>query len=126
VHIIFNVSSLVLSTALAFFVSHALLGAMPLLAFLVLATILLYATNSIMVAMVICLSEIKPLRTVWQLVYFWSFPYYLVGAAAGGLMITTARAAGWPFSLLVLPILLLIYFSYRLHTHPTQAVQAEA
>jgi hypothetical protein len=118
----------VVSTSAAYWVCRAVIGpdwwvALP--AFLVVATVLLFAGNSTMMAAVVCLAEGKPMRTIWQQCYFWSFPYYLVGAAASGVMIGTARSAGWPFSFLVLPILTMIYVSYRLHARP-KAVAAHA
>ena len=118
IRIAFNTANLVLSTSAAFFVCRTLLDLTPsrlLPVLLVLATAVLYASNSAMVAAVLCLAEHKPMRDMWQQCYFWSFPYYLAGAAVSGLMIATARGAGWPFSFLVLPILTMIYISYRLH-----------
>jgi diguanylate cyclase (GGDEF)-like protein/putative nucleotidyltransferase with HDIG domain len=52
---------------------------------------------------------------VWSECYFWSFPYYLVGAAAVGLVGIVNRAAGWETSLLVLPLIYWVYRSYRLY-----------
>ncbi len=120
IRVAFNTANLVLSTSAAFFVCRTALDLAPselLPVLLVLATAILYASNSAMVAAVLCLAEHKPMRDMWQQCYFWSFPYYLAGAAVSGLMIATARGAGWPFSFLVLPILTMIYISYRLHTH---------
>jgi hypothetical protein len=90
-------------------------GSAALPTFLLIATGLLYASNTVLVTGVLCLAERKPMRDMWQLCYFWSFPYYLVGAAASGLMIATARGLGWPFTFLVLPLLIMVYVSYRLH-----------
>jgi hypothetical protein len=56
----------------------------------------------------------KRLSSVWRLCYFWSLPYYLVGAAAAGIMTATSRTADWPPSLLVLPLMGLLFISYRL------------
>jgi hypothetical protein len=44
-----------------------------------------------------------------------------VGAAAAGIMTATSRAADWPPSVLVLPLMWLVYLSYR-----TQLRQAAA
>jgi diguanylate cyclase (GGDEF)-like protein/putative nucleotidyltransferase with HDIG domain len=52
---------------------------------------------------------------VWSECYFWSFPYYLVGAAAVGLVGIVNRTAGWETSLLVLPLIYWVYRSYRLY-----------
>ena len=56
----------------------------------------------------------KPLSGVWQICNFWSLPYYLVGAAAAGIMTATSRTADWPPSLLVLPLVALLFLSYRM------------
>jgi hypothetical protein len=127
IRILFNCASLVVGTSVAHYVCRTLMvsaWAASLPAFLVTATALLFGTNTALVAAVMCLVEGKPLRTLWQQCYFWSFPYYLVGAAGSGLMIATVRAAGWPFSFLVLPLLTMIYVSYRLHAGPRAAAQA--
>jgi hypothetical protein len=125
----FNCASLVISTSAAYIVCRSLMvsawpAALP--AFLVIATALLFGSNNALVAAVMCLAEGKPMSAMWQQCYFWSFPYYLVGAAASGLMIATARSAGWPFSFLVLPILTMIYVSYRLHAGPRAVTHAGA
>jgi len=127
--ILFNCASFVVNTSVTCFVCRTLLvSAWPvaLPTFLVIATTLLYAGNTSMVAAVICLTERKPLRHMWQHCYFWSFPYYLVGSAASGLMIATARAAGWPFSFMVLPMLAMVYVSYRLHAAADVTAQVGA
>ena len=126
---VFNCASLVLSTTVAYVVCRALIGSawsMALPAYLVTATALLFGTNTALMATVMCLAERKPVRAIWQQCYFWSFPYYLVGATVAGLMIATARTAGWSFSFLVLPILTMIYVSYRLHARPKVAAGARA
>jgi len=118
VHIAFNAATFILDTSVTYFVCRLLLvsvGSAELPTFLVIATALLYGSNTVLVTGVLCLAERKPMCELWQLCHFWSFPYYLVGAAASGLMITTARGLGWPFTFLVLPLLIMVYVSYRLH-----------
>ena len=61
------------------------------------------------------MTENKSSRKVWSECYFWSFPYYLVGAAAVGLVGIVNRRAGWQTSLLVLPVIYWVYRSYRLY-----------
>src|SRR5213078_4794372 len=51
----------------------------------------------------------------WVDCYFWSFPYYLVGAAFAGMLGWFNRAFGWETSLLIVPVIYLIYRSYRLY-----------
>ncbi len=67
------------------------------------------------ISLVIALTEGKSSRRVWSECYFWSFPYYLVGAAAVGLVGLVNRQAGWQTSLLVLPLIYWVYRSYRLY-----------
>ena len=123
VQVFFSLATLIVSATLSFVVCRlALAPALgdSLSPLLVLATGILYVSNVVMVAAVLCLVEGKPLYRIWQNCCFWSFPYYLVGAAFAGLMITTSRLAGWQTSFLVLPLMALVYVSYRLHV--TKAV----
>ena len=46
---------------------------------------------------------------------FLGFPYYVAGACATGLMVTTSRSAGWLPAMLILPLMAMVYQSYRLH-----------
>src|SRR5262249_25850674 len=71
--------------------------------------------NTVSVGTVIALTERKPLRKVWSECYFWSFPYYLVGAGVAGLVSYLNRGLEWQTSLLVMPAMYLIYRSYRLY-----------
>ena len=64
---------------------------------------------------IIGLTEEKPISKVWSDSYLWSFPYYMVGAAAAGLVNFLNRHIGWQSSLLVLPPIYLMYRSYRLY-----------
>ncbi|PYT29238.1 MAG: hypothetical protein DMG58_16625, partial [Acidobacteria bacterium] len=47
--------------------------------------------------------------------YLWSFPYYLVGSVIAGLVTVSSRAVGWQASLLVLPLMYLVYLFYRFY-----------
>jgi len=118
VQVVFNSACLALSTAGAYMVgrwalepwlSHSLVGTLAV------ATLVLYGSNTAMVAVVLALVERKPLGAMWQYCYFWTCPYYLVGAAAAGLIMSACRTAGWPNSLLALPLMALVYVSYRVH-----------
>src|SRR5581483_3594749 len=67
------------------------------------------------VAAVVRLSEGKPVLKTWSESYFWSFPYYLAGAALTGLMTYLNQHIGWQSSLLIFPPVYLMYRSYRLY-----------
>jgi putative nucleotidyltransferase with HDIG domain len=80
-----------------------------------LAAVTYFAANTGSIAAVIALTEGKSLRSLWVECYFWSFPYYLVGAAFAGMIGWFNREFGWETSLLIVPIIYLIYRSYRLY-----------
>src|SRR5436309_2010229 len=77
--------------------------------------LLYFLMNTLPVATIIALTEHRSLRKVWTDCYFWSFPYYLVGAAIAGLVSWMNRIIGWETSLLALPAMFVIYRSYRLY-----------
>jgi diguanylate cyclase (GGDEF)-like protein/putative nucleotidyltransferase with HDIG domain len=117
--IAFNVFSMMANAiALSYFTYHrfeSLMGhrGVPLL--LVVAAFMYFLANTIPVSMIIALTEGKSCRKIWSECYFWSFPYYLVGAAVIGLVGFVNRHAGWQTSLLVLPVIYWVYRSYRLY-----------
>ena len=94
-------------------VSRAQVKSHPLL--LGLAAITYFAANTGSIAAVIALTERKSIKKIWVECYFWSFPYYLVGAAFAGMIGWFNREFGWETSLLIVPIIYLIYRSYRLY-----------
>src|SRR5450759_2139301 len=82
---------------------------------LFLAACVYFVANTLPVAAVISLTERRSLRKIWADCYFWSFPYYLVGAGVAGMMSWLHGFTGWQTSLLTLPVAYLIYRSYRLY-----------
>ena len=61
------------------------------------------------------MTERRSLRKIWADCYFWSFPYYLVGAGVVGMISWLHGFTDWQTSLLTLPVVYLIYRSYRLY-----------
>lgn len=82
---------------------------------LALATTAFFVANTGIIAGVLSLTERKSLRKLWYECYFWSFPYYLIGAAITGILSSVNHTVGWQMTLLVLPIIYWIYRSYRLY-----------
>ena len=82
---------------------------------LFLAASVYFVANTLPVAAVISLTERRSLRKIWSECYFWSFPYYLVGAGVAGMMSWLHGFTDWQTSLLTLPVVYLIYRSYRLY-----------
>jgi putative nucleotidyltransferase with HDIG domain len=118
VQLLFNWAQLTVSSALAYgaytlVVARVLHGPGPLA--LVAAAITQFACNTAAMSTIIGLTEEKPISKVWNDSYLWSFPYYMVGAAAAGLIHFLNAHVGWQSSLLVLPPIYLMYRSYRLY-----------
>src|ERR1700677_423352 len=118
IHVVFNMSQLPVGTAASyvayqFITTHGLHRSDPLA--LLLVAITYFAVNTFAMAIIIRLTEGKPILKIWSECYFWSFPYYLVGAAIAGLVSFLNRHIGWQSSLLVLPPVYLMYRSYRLY-----------
>jgi diguanylate cyclase (GGDEF)-like protein/putative nucleotidyltransferase with HDIG domain len=118
VQVIFNVTSMAIAIAVTDYVYHSpALRSQHLDAtiLLVVAAVLFFGMNTFPVAAVISLTEAQSFRKTWYECYFWSFPYYLVGAAIAGLMSAAKTHFGWQTSLLVIPVVYLIYRSYCLY-----------
>jgi diguanylate cyclase (GGDEF)-like protein/putative nucleotidyltransferase with HDIG domain len=118
VKVIFNVAGMMANASALTYLSYHWLTARfasskPIL--LMVAALVFFFANTLPISIVIALTEGKSSRKVWSECYFWSFPYYLVGAAAVGLVGIVNRTAGWETSLLVLPLIYWVYRSYRLY-----------
>ena len=118
IQVAFNVCSTALAVAVTFATYHYCLshrGVNNPNSSLFLATCVYFVTNTLPVAAVISLTERRSLRKIWSECYFWSFPYYLVGAGLVGMMSWLHGFTDWQTSLLTLPVVYLIYRSYRLY-----------
>lgn len=118
VQLLFNLSQVTVSSAVAYgaykvVVLYVLHAPGPLA--LLVAAITHFACNTGAMSTIIGLTEDKAIPRVWTEIYLWSFPYYMVGAAAAGLVHFLNGHIGWQSSLLVLPPIYLMYRSYRLY-----------
>jgi diguanylate cyclase (GGDEF)-like protein/putative nucleotidyltransferase with HDIG domain len=68
--------------------------------------------NTLPIATVISLSENRHIRQTWTECHFWSFPYYLAGAALIAFVSWTESHIGWGTAVALLPIVYWIYRSY--------------
>ena len=114
----FNVCAGSISTALAYLVYHQrltnlVIDSRPIL--LGLAATVYFIANAGTIAMVISATEHRRLSRILVDCYFWSFPYYLVGAGIAGIIAWLNRNYNWETCLLVFPAVYLIYRSYRLY-----------
>jgi len=118
IQLAFNVCAGAISTALAYVVYHnplanQYIASRPLI--LCLAASTYFIVNAGSIAAVISFSEGKPLRQILVDCYFWSFPYYLLGAGIAGVIGWFNREFNWETSLLFVPAIYVIYRSYRLY-----------
>jgi len=80
---------------------------------LILIALMFFVVNTGGVALVISLTERTPLSKVWHGCYFWTFPFYLLGASVAWIVSVMSRQVQWHSSILLLPIIFFIYRAYR-------------
>ena len=120
VQLAFNFASVAISIQAAYFVHR-----MPNLESGLLTAATFFLTNTLFVAAVIALTERKNLWNVWR-DYFWSFPNYLVGAAAAWVVGVSGRLIGWQTSFLLMPILYVVYRSHRMYVGRLEEARTRA
>src|SRR5208283_889707 len=118
IQVTFNVCAGSISTALAYAVYHyplanVLVANRPIL--LGVSATVYFIANAGSIATVISMTERRPLTRILRDCYFWSFPYYLVGAGIAGAIAWFNENFNWETSLLMVPAVYLIYRSYRLY-----------
>lgn len=74
-----------------------------------------FVANTFPVSVVIALSTGTSFRRVWSETFFWSLPYYLVGAALVGVVSWIDRYTGWQSAMLAVPLIYWVYRSYQLY-----------
>jgi diguanylate cyclase (GGDEF)-like protein/putative nucleotidyltransferase with HDIG domain len=118
IQLLFNIACMCIAATASYVVYHSKqlealgFGPVPLLA---LATCTQFLANTIPVASVLALHEGKPFRKLWLESYVWSFPYYLVGGALALTFDILSRRLGWQVAIVTLPVVYIIYRSYRLY-----------
>jgi diguanylate cyclase (GGDEF)-like protein/putative nucleotidyltransferase with HDIG domain len=125
----FNVASVAIAVRVATFTFGVVTPTFPVLEFpfrLAITAIAYFLCNTIPVSIIISLTEQKSLLTTWRTCFFWSFPYYLVGAAISGLLWAVREAAGWQTAVLLVPLVYVIYRSYGNYLERLEAEKAQA
>jgi len=127
--VVFNVCNMANAIAIGSYAYHSsvLLNIHVDMALRVLiAATVFFGMNTFPVSAAIALTERKSLRKVWKECYFWSFPYYLLGAVLVGTASILSRYAGWQTVLLIIPVVYLIYRSYHLYMGRMEAEKKHA
>ena len=88
-------------------------GRMPLILFAIASAYFLM--NTLPLSLVIGLSQKSRMREIWSATYFWTFPYYLFGAALAGMISFCDHYVGWVNALLIVPVMYWIFRTYYLY-----------
>jgi signal transduction histidine kinase/CheY-like chemotaxis protein len=120
VQLAFNLANMALSVSAGYTAFHSPLlnGSLARLPIqLLAATAAFYLVNTALVAGIISLAERKSFLKVWRASFGWVLAHYLVGAAIAALLHVSVTVLGLSSWLLILPVLYLIYRSYKLYLH---------
>jgi hypothetical protein len=116
VQVAFSAATLMVSSAMAYKVSHLFLAANTgesSVPFVLLAGSLYFPLNSAMVSIVIGLVSGQPLRQAVLRCYEWVFRHFMGGIIFAGLVSSAYSAStAWRGALVLLPAVLLAYFYY--------------
>ncbi len=117
VQMLFNAADIAITIELCyrFFHSSAIWLTPHLALRLMITGVIYFLANTLPIAAVVALTEQRVFHKTWSECYFWSFPSYLAGAAIACLISWTNDRLGWQVSLLLVPVLYLLYRSYRLY-----------
>lgn len=115
VQMLFNASTVVISTGLAYVAARTVEGKEHVLIGLAPAATVFFVMNTGMVSLVLALLSKSTLLAVWKQCHLWTFPYYLVGAAIVAIVNQASETVGWRPSLLALPVMFLAYSFYKLY-----------
>ena len=118
--VLFNTSTVLISSALAYMAARAVPGQGRLFIALVPAATIFFVMNTGMISLVLALISESTLLAVWKQCHLWAFPYYLVGAAIAAMIGQSSQTVGWRLSLLALPVMYLVYSCYKLCVRHTE------
>jgi len=112
---VFSAFVAVLAASAAYATYHVPGDGVPSPLLMVLAAIVYFVVSSLALAMAAARQEHKPIGSVWKHSFFWTFPHYVAGGSAAGLLTIADRHNGWEITLLVVPMLYWMVHAYRLY-----------
>jgi len=80
---------------------------------LVLAALLYFALSTVPIAGLSSVSGRRRLPEAWLNAYFWSFPFYILGALVAWVIGLFSRQANWQEAVLLLPVAYFVHRCYR-------------
>jgi len=108
IQVAFNVANIAISIRISYLVHHT-----PGFDSGLLTAAAFFAVNTVLVAIVIALTESRNPWQVWCAASLWTFPNYLVGAAAVWVVGLLNHRLGWQAGALLLPIIYVVHRSHR-------------
>ncbi len=124
--VLFSVASMAISISAAWSNYHLAIANLGPPIMLLLAAITFFFANTLSIATVLALTEDKRIWPVWRESYFWSFPNYLVGAGVAWVIVQSNLHFGWQVSLLLLPVIYIIYRSQILYVNKLEGEKKHA
>jgi diguanylate cyclase (GGDEF)-like protein/putative nucleotidyltransferase with HDIG domain len=118
IQIAFSTSSIVMAVIAAFAVFNGplrtVLGELHPLR-LVIAAVVYFLVNTILVASVIGLTEGKSIARTWYDNYFWAASYHVAAALVAWLIVALSHQEKWNTAVVLCPLVYFIYRSYRMY-----------
>ncbi len=118
VQVVFNLASVTVASYGSYAAYHwSLFGFLhhPLPVLLFLATATFFMVNTWSVSGIIALTEGQNLWTTWRASFVWTGAQYMVVGALAGLVHVLNQEAGWEITILLVPVIYLVYRSYDLY-----------
>ncbi len=126
IQVAFSVAGTCNAIAVAYAATQQLSNWLPhnLLLELSTAALVYFVFNTSPVAAIIALTSNRPFLAVWRECYFWSLPYFVLGAALVANLMYLQKVAGWQSFLMVMPLMYWVYHSYSLYLGRLEAEKA--
>jgi diguanylate cyclase (GGDEF)-like protein/putative nucleotidyltransferase with HDIG domain len=118
IQVAFSACSVALAVMAAHSVFHGplepILGDLhPLL--LGVAAIVYFMVNTVLVGIVIALTERKPIFETWYTTYFWMLTYHLAAASVAWLIIVLSKQVIWHAAIVLFPMAYFVHRSYKMY-----------
>ncbi|MGA3024000.1 MAG: HD domain-containing phosphohydrolase [Bryobacteraceae bacterium] len=115
IQILFSVGNVAVAVAMGDALYRVGSGSGKVLFRVAVAAAAYFLASTMAIAVVVALTESRNARKVWQECYMWTFPYYLLGAGIAALVSVCNHRLGWQTTVLALPVVYVIFRSYRLY-----------
>ncbi|MEO5923026.1 MAG: HD domain-containing phosphohydrolase [Bryobacteraceae bacterium] len=87
---------------------------------LVVAASVLFLVTTAPPAIVAALGQHRSVLKIWRENFFWTFPHYIAGGGAAGLLSLMSDRTGWEAALLIVPVIYWMFHSYRYYVDQLQ------